>query len=52
MSKIEQGLSALSEDLQAPIERRRFGSGWFAGFFALLFAIAGFGFVVALRWPE
>jgi sterol desaturase/sphingolipid hydroxylase (fatty acid hydroxylase superfamily) len=45
------GLSALRDDLQAPIEARRFGSGWFAGFFALVLAIAGFGFVVALRWP-
>jgi sterol desaturase/sphingolipid hydroxylase (fatty acid hydroxylase superfamily) len=45
------GLTALRDDLQAPIEARRFGSGWFAGFFALVLAIAGFGFVVALRWP-
>ncbi|TVV72251.1 sterol desaturase family protein [Sphingomonas solaris] len=45
------GLTALRQDLQAPIEARRFGSGWFAGFFALLLAVAGFGFVVALRWP-
>jgi sterol desaturase/sphingolipid hydroxylase (fatty acid hydroxylase superfamily) len=45
------GLSALRDDLQAPIEARRFGSGWFAGFFALILAIAGLGFVVALRWP-
>ena len=42
----------LERDLQAPIEVRRFGSGWFAGFFALLFAISGFGLVVALRYPE
>jgi len=45
------GLTALRDDLQAPIEARRFGTGWFAGFFALVLAIAGFGFVVALRWP-
>jgi len=45
------GLTALRDDLQAPIEARRFGSGWFAGFFALVLAIAGFGLVVALRWP-
>ncbi|HEX5183749.1 MAG TPA: sterol desaturase family protein [Allosphingosinicella sp.] len=51
MSKIETGLDALGEDLEAPIELRRFGSGWFAGFFALVLAVAGFGFVVALRWP-
>lgn len=45
------GLTALRNDLQAPIEARRFGTGWFAGFFALVLAVAGFGFVVALRWP-
>jgi sterol desaturase/sphingolipid hydroxylase (fatty acid hydroxylase superfamily) len=44
-------LAALRHDLQAPIEVRGFGSGWFAGFFALLFAIAGCGMVIALRWP-
>jgi sterol desaturase/sphingolipid hydroxylase (fatty acid hydroxylase superfamily) len=44
-------LEALRRDLQAPIEARGFGSGWFAGFFALLFAVAGCGMVVALRWP-
>lgn len=42
----------LARDLEAPIEVRRFGSGWFAGFFALLFAISGFGMVAALRFPD
>jgi sterol desaturase/sphingolipid hydroxylase (fatty acid hydroxylase superfamily) len=42
----------LERDLQAPIEARGFGSGWFAGFFAIVMAIAGFGMVVALRYPE
>ena len=42
----------LERDLQSPIEVRGFGSGWFAGFFALLFAICGFGMVLALRFPE
>jgi sterol desaturase/sphingolipid hydroxylase (fatty acid hydroxylase superfamily) len=41
----------LERDLQAPIEVRRFGSGWFAGFFGLLFAVSGFGMVIALRYP-
>lgn len=45
-------LQALMHDLEAPIEVRRFGSGWFAGFFALLLAIAGLGLVAALRWPD
>jgi sterol desaturase/sphingolipid hydroxylase (fatty acid hydroxylase superfamily) len=42
----------LANELEAPVERRRFGSGWLAGFFALLLATAGFGLVVALRWPD
>lgn len=41
----------LERDLTAPVEARGFGSGWFAGFFGLLFAICGFGMVVALRYP-
>ena len=45
-------LDRLEHDLQAPIESRGFGSGWFAGFFALVMAIAGFGMVMALRFPE
>lgn len=44
-------LERLEHDLNAPIEVRGFGSGWFSGFFALLFAISGFGMVVALRYP-
>jgi sterol desaturase/sphingolipid hydroxylase (fatty acid hydroxylase superfamily) len=42
----------LERDLTAPIAVRGFGSGWFAGFFALLFAICGFAMVLALRYPE
>lgn len=45
-------LDTLMRDLESPIEVRRFGSGWFSGFFALLFAIAGFGMVFALRFPD
>jgi hypothetical protein len=41
----------LARDLEAPIEARGFGTGWFSGFFALVLAIAGLLFVVALRWP-
>jgi sterol desaturase/sphingolipid hydroxylase (fatty acid hydroxylase superfamily) len=44
-------LERLEHDLNAPIEVRGFGSGWFSGFFALLFAVSGFGMVVALRYP-
>jgi sterol desaturase/sphingolipid hydroxylase (fatty acid hydroxylase superfamily) len=42
----------LERDLQAPIEVRGFGSGWFSGFFGLLFAFSGFGMVMALRFPQ
>jgi sterol desaturase/sphingolipid hydroxylase (fatty acid hydroxylase superfamily) len=41
----------LMRDLEAPIETRGFGTGWFAGFFALVFAAAALCFVVATRWP-
>lgn len=44
-------LKTLVRDLEAPVRARRFGSGWFAGFFALLLALAASCFVVALRWP-
>ena len=41
----------LLRDLEAPIEARGFGTGWFSGFFALLLSLVGLAFVVALRWP-
>lgn len=42
---------SLKRDLEAPIEARGFGTGWFSGFFAILLALAGLCFVAALRWP-
>jgi sterol desaturase/sphingolipid hydroxylase (fatty acid hydroxylase superfamily) len=51
MTQARRPIDALHHDLQAPIAARRFGSGWFAGFFALLLAVAGCGMVIALRWP-
>jgi sterol desaturase/sphingolipid hydroxylase (fatty acid hydroxylase superfamily) len=45
-------LERLKRDLESPLAVRRFGSGWFAGFFALLFAVTGFGLVIALRYPQ
>ncbi len=51
MEREHRRLGPLTRDLQAPLEQRRFGSGWFAGFFALLLAAAGLGMVLALRWP-
>lgn len=45
-------IQKLMRDLESPVEVRRFGSGWFAGFFALLFAISGFVMVIALKFPS
>ena len=44
-------LQRLARDLEAPIEARGLGTGWFSGFFGLILAIAGLCFVAALRWP-
>ncbi len=44
-------LRRLQQDLEAPTETRRVGSGWLAGFFALLLAVVGLGLVLALRYP-
>ena len=44
-------LEKLGRDLEAPIEARGFGTGWFSGFFAIVLAIAGLCFVAALRFP-
>ena len=52
MAKTHDPITALTRDLEAPFAVRRFGSGWFAGFFGLLLAIAGLFLVAALRWPE
>lgn len=41
----------LRRDLEAPIEARGLGTGWFAGFFAILLSAAGLSFIAALRWP-
>src|SRR3954464_11201815 len=42
----------LVEELQAPTATRRFGSGWYAGFFALLLGGVSFALVLVLRYPE
>jgi sterol desaturase/sphingolipid hydroxylase (fatty acid hydroxylase superfamily) len=42
----------LKRDLESPIEVRRFGTGWFSGFFAVLMAVVALGMVAALRWPD
>jgi sterol desaturase/sphingolipid hydroxylase (fatty acid hydroxylase superfamily) len=52
MTDVPGFLDKLQRDLEAPVEARGFGSGWFSGFFALLLALVGFGMVVALRFPD
>jgi sterol desaturase/sphingolipid hydroxylase (fatty acid hydroxylase superfamily) len=42
----------LVEELQAPTHVRRFGSGWYAGFFALLLGGVSFALVLVLRYPD
>ncbi|MCW1403874.1 sterol desaturase family protein [Novosphingobium sp. MW5] len=43
-------IDRLVRDLESPREVRGFGSGWFAGFFAILLGVIGLCFVAALRW--
>lgn len=43
-------IADLMHDLESPPEVRRFGSGWLAGFFAILLSVIGLCFVAALRW--
>lgn len=52
MAKTLSFFEQLKRDLESPIEVRRIGTGWFAGFFACLMAVVGFGMVVTLRWPD
>src|SRR6187455_724777 len=42
---------SLFDELQAPTALRRFGSGWYSGFFGLLLAVSGFALVLVLRYP-
>jgi sterol desaturase/sphingolipid hydroxylase (fatty acid hydroxylase superfamily) len=41
----------LLDELQAPVALRGFGSGWYAGLFGFLLAIAAFAMVLVLRFP-
>ena len=51
MAKRFEPVKDLVSDLEAPPTVRRFGSGWYSGFFALVLAITGLGLVAVLRWP-
>ena len=44
-------LAQLVRDLEAPVDVRRFGSGWLSGFFAVLLSLSGLAMVIALRFP-
>jgi len=43
---------AIRNDLEAPVEARQFGSGWISGVGALVLALAGFGLVLSLHFPD
>ncbi|WP_114953539.1 sterol desaturase family protein [Sphingosinicella terrae] len=43
---------SLLRELEAPVALRRFGSGWYAGFFGLVLALSGLGMVLVLRYPD
>ena len=51
-SLIDELHDSLIDELQAPQKLRRFGSGWYSGFFGLLMAISGFALVLVLRYPD
>jgi hypothetical protein len=42
-------MSHLRHDLEAPPERRRFGTGWISGVLALVLAAIGLGTVLGLQ---
>lgn len=44
-------IEKLMRDLEAPVETRGFGTGWFAGFFGLLLSGVALCLVLATRWP-
>ena len=46
------GSNALFDELEAPVALRKFGSGWYSGFFGILLAVVGFGLVLVLRYPD
>jgi sterol desaturase/sphingolipid hydroxylase (fatty acid hydroxylase superfamily) len=47
--KVDEPLVA---ELEAPVALRGFGSGWYAGLFGLLLAIASLAMVLVLRFPN
>ena len=49
---IEELRKSVRADLEAPRQMRRLGSGWLSGVAALVAAVAGFFFVLCLRYPS
>ena len=49
---MQNWIGDLKRDLQSPIAVRRFGTGWFAGFFAVVLAASALCLVISLRWPS
>jgi sterol desaturase/sphingolipid hydroxylase (fatty acid hydroxylase superfamily) len=45
-------LTSLWQELEAPTEMRRLGSGWISGTLALALSILGLGTVLCLRYPQ
>jgi sterol desaturase/sphingolipid hydroxylase (fatty acid hydroxylase superfamily) len=45
-------MTALRQDLEAPAEQRRFGSGWISGVLGLVLSLLGLGTVLCLLFPD
>jgi hypothetical protein len=43
-------MTALRQDVEAPVALRRFGTGWISGVLALVLALTGLGTVLCLRY--
>lgn len=45
-------MTILRDDLEAPADERRFGSGWISGSWALVLSVVSLGTVICLRYPD
>lgn len=43
---------SIRNDLEAPEEQRRFGSGWSSGVFALVLSLGGLLLLLSLKFPQ